>query len=43
MVLKNNNKGFCSYVGQKRKAQESVHPLVSVKGELASADGCGTQ
>lgn len=38
MVLKNDKKGFCSYIGQKRKAKESVHPLISVKGELASAD-----
>lgn len=30
----NNKKGFYKYIGQKRKARESIHPLINEKLEL---------
>lgn len=36
--VKNNKKGFYRYTGQKRQAKESVLPLKSEKGELASTE-----
>lgn len=34
---KNNKKGFCRKLGKKRKAKESILPLISGKRELATA------
>ena len=34
----NNRKRFCRYVAQKRKAKESVPPLMDEKGELIMTD-----
>ena len=36
--VKYNMKTFYRYIGQKRQAKASVHPLVNVKGELDSMD-----
>jgi len=36
--VKNNQKGFHRYAGQKRKYKDSVLPLINEKGELASTD-----
>lgn len=36
--VKNNKKGFYSYIGQKRQATESKPPLANEKGELATTD-----
>lgn len=33
-----NNKSFYIYTGQKRKAKESVAPLINEKGDLATTD-----
>ncbi|KFM11756.1 hypothetical protein AS27_15251, partial [Aptenodytes forsteri] len=35
---KNNNKGFYRYVSQKRKAKETVPPLMSKTGKLVTTD-----
>ena len=35
---KNTRKGFYRYIGQIRKAKESVLPLVDEKGELVTTD-----
>ncbi|KAK4809167.1 hypothetical protein QYF61_006425 [Mycteria americana] len=34
----NNKKGFYRYINQKRKAKESVPPLLNKNGDLASTD-----
>lgn len=31
--VKNNRKGFYRYSGQKKQAKESIHPLISEKGQ----------
>ena len=36
--VKNNKKGFYRYVGRRRRAKESVPPLINEMGELASSD-----
>jgi len=36
--VKNNKKGFYSYIGQKRQAKERVPPLVNEKWELDTTD-----
>ena len=36
--IKNNKKGFCKYIDQKRQPKESVCPLVNGKGETATTD-----
>ena len=35
---RNNRKGFYRYIAQKRKAKESVPPLMDEKGELVMTD-----
>ena len=35
---KNDRKRFCRYIAQKRKAKESVPPLMDEKGELVMTD-----
>ncbi|KAK4827405.1 hypothetical protein QYF61_017810 [Mycteria americana] len=35
---KNNNKGFYTYINQKRKVKENVPPLMNKNGDLASTD-----
>ena len=36
--VKNNKKGFYSYIGRRRQAKKSVPPLIKVNRELASSD-----
>lgn len=36
--VKNNKKGFCRYIGQKRQTNEIVPPPIDEKVELASTD-----
>jgi len=36
--IKNNKKTFYRYISQKRQAEVSVPPLVTVKRELSSTD-----
>ena len=36
--VKDNKKGFYRYIGRRRQAKESVHPLVKGNEELASSD-----
>lgn len=36
--VKNNKKGFYTYIGQKRQAKKSTPPLVNEKGELTMTD-----
>ena len=36
--VKNNKQGFKRFMGQKRKAKESVPSLINEKGEMATTD-----
>ena len=38
MDVKENRKEFYRYIGRRRQAKESVHPLMKGNGELASSD-----
>lgn len=33
-----NNKGFCRYIAQKRKAKDCVSPVMDEKGKLVSTN-----
>ena len=36
--VKDNKKGFCKYIGDKRKTRENVGPLLNEAGDLVTQD-----